>query len=113
GGTSQPSSGAGSNSQRSCASDSVFVIRPLAVSEIGGVLRHPRTPFYASVGTPASLWWQRGATEHRASLPVTFQARPLRCAPPRNSDISLPRRWGGQGIECLSDERFQLILLPA
>jgi hypothetical protein len=73
----------------------------------------PAPPRCARVGTPASLWWQRGATEHRASLPATFQARPLRCAPPRDSDISLPRRWGGQGIECLSDERFQLILLQA
>lgn len=89
------------------------VIRSLAVCEIGGVLRHPRTPFCARVGTPASLWWQRSATEHRASLPATFQAARCDVHRPATRIDPCPGGGGGQGIECLSDQRFQLILLQA
>ena len=80
--------------------------------EAGGVLRHPLTPFCARVGTPASLWWQRGATEHRASLPAAFQACPLPRTLPRDSDLSLPRTVvGGRELLSLSDEGLQLVFV--
>ena len=70
-------------------------MRLLNTARIGGVFRHPQFPSALASVRQRPLGGGAGAMEHRAGLPVAFQACPLQLAPPRTRIRPCPGLGGG------------------